>query len=316
MSDTLKYIILIFITMFLAAGVYIFQPISAGVEAFKKTAPCSQPLRYSIGTIDPRFSISQPELEEAVHIAVNTWNSGTERPLLSKSDGSPRSGDIVIRLVYDDRQERTDREIRFRERIRSQQIRLDRRQLLHHEKRETFEERSLQYKKLAERTSDSLGNLNAWVEEKNDNGGFAGTDLEELERRKEEVTNAQEQIRRKQQELDLLARAINREMDELNGKFDEHNDLIKRYNEEFAGDLRFAKATYQKINDGGVVTVNQFMNKKELTLILAHELGHALGLDHLQLPESIMHSQMGAQKLNPGIQLTPEDIDAVRLLCH
>lgn len=316
MSDTLKYIILISLTMFLAAGVYIYQPISAGVEAFKKNAPCSQPLRYSIGSIDPRFSISQPELEEAVHIAVNTWNSGTERPLLTKSDGNPRSGDIVIRLVYDDRQERTDREIRFRERIRSQQNRLDRRQLLHDEKRKTFDERSQQYKSFAKRTSDHLTNLNAWVKEKNKNGGFAGTDLEEFEGRKQEVENSQEQIRREQRELDQLAREINHEMDELNEKFDEHNQLIQQYNEEFAGDLRFAKATYQKTSDGGVVTVNQFMNKKELTLILAHELGHALGLDHLQLPASIMYSQMGTQQLNPTIQLTQADIEAVQKICN
>lgn len=316
MSDTLKYIILIFFTIFLAAGVYIFQPISAGVEAFKKTAPCSQPLRYSIGNIDPRFSISQPELEQAVDAAVRTWNDGTNMPLLTKNDGESQPGDIVIRLVYDDRQERTDREIRFRERIRSQQIRLDRQQLIHEEKRETFDERSLQYKNFAERTSKRLNNLNTWVEEKNNNGGFVGPDIEEFERRKEEVTDAQERVRREQRELDQLARSINREMDELNEKFDEHNQLIQQYNEEFAGDLRFAKATYQKTSDGGVITVNQFMNTKELILILAHELGHALGVSHLQQPESIMHSQMGSQQLNPAIQLTLADQEAVQQLCN
>lgn len=316
MSDTLKYIILISLTMFLAAGVYIFQPISASVEAFQKTVPCSQPLRYSLGDIDPRFSISQPELQEAIEAAVNTWNSGTEMPLLTKNDGNQQSGNIVIRLVYDDRQERTDREIRFRERIRSQQIKLDRRQFLHDEKRDTFEKRSLQYKNLADRTSDSLKRLNEWVEEKNNNRGFAGTDLDEFERRKEEVTKAQEQIRRKQQELDQLARAINSEMDELNEKFDEHNKLIQQYNEEFAGDLRFAKATYQKTSNGGVVTVNQFMNKKELTLILAHELGHALGITHLREPESVMYSQMGEQQINPTVRLTQSDIQAVQQLCN
>lgn len=316
MNEPLKYLILISVTIFLAAGVYIFQPISAGVDAYSKRVPCSQPLHYTIGDIDPRFSIAQTELERAVNSAVTAWNEGNTTDLLTKREGDPLKGDVVVRLVYDDRQERTDREIRFREQIRSQQINLDRQQLLHEERRETFEEQSIQYKNTSEHVSERLNDLNAWVEEKNDNGGFVGPDLDEFERRKNEVTKAQKQVMREQQELDQLARRINREMDKLNEKFDEHNRLIQQYNEEFAGDLRFAKATYQKKSAGGVITVNQFMNKKELTLILAHELGHALGINHLQQPASIMHSQMGAQQLNPMIQLTQADVEAVQQLCN
>jgi len=316
MSEPLKYLLLIFATIFLAAGVYIFQPISAGVEAFSKTPPCSQPLRYTIGSIDPRFSITKPELEEAVETAVNVWNSGSETVLLAKREGDALQGDIIVQLVYDERQERTDLEIRFRERIRSQQIRLDRQQLQHEAKRESFDRQSSEYKEFAGRTSERLEDLNKWVTEKNENGGFIGSDLEEFTRRKNDVEEAQESVLQKQQELDRLARSINNEMDELNEKFDAHNKLIDQYNDEFAGDLRFAKATYQKTSDGGVVTVNQFINEKELVLILAHELGHALGISHLRQPESIMYSQMGKQQLNPSIQLTQSDMQAAEQLCY
>ena len=316
MSEPLKYLLLIFATVFLAAGVYIFQPISAGVEAFSKTPPCSQPLRYTIGSIDSRFSISKNELNEAMNAAARTWNSGTDMTLLEERTGDPVKGDIVIQLVYDERQERTDRELRFRERIRSQQIRLDRQQLQHDKKRELFDQRSEEYREFAAQTSRQLNELNSWVEEKNKNGGFVGTELEQFNRRKQDVENAQEKVRQKQKELDQLARSINSEMDELNEKFDAHNKMIDQYNNEFAGDLRFAKATFQKTTDGGVVTVNQFMNKKELVLILAHELGHAMGISHLRQPESIMYSQMGQQQLNPSVQLTETDIQAVRQLCE
>lgn len=316
MSEPLKYLLLIFATVFLAAGVYIFQPISAGVEAFSKTPPCSQPLRYTIGSIDSRFSISKNELNEAMNAAARTWNSGTDMTLLEERTGDPVKGDIVIQLVYDERQERTDRELRFRERIRSQQIRLDRQQLQHDKKRELFDQRSEEYREFAAQTSRQLNELNSWVEEKNKNGGFVGTELEQFNRRKQDVENAQEKVRQKQKELDQLARSINSEMDELNEKFDAHNKMIDQYNNEFAGDLRFAKATFQKTTDGGVVTVNQFMNKKELVLILAHELGHAMGISHLRQPESIMYSQMGQQQLNPFVQLTETDIQAVQQLCE
>lgn len=316
MSEPLKYLILIFFTIFLAAGVYIFQPISAGVEAFTKTKPCSQPFTYSIGEIDPRFAISSTELEEAVEAAVHIWNNGTETTLLTKQDVELQESDILIRLVYDGRQKRTDSELRFRERIQTRQIRLDQQQAQHDNKRDRFEERSRKYRNLAERTTERLDELNAWVAEKNDGGGFRESDLEQFERKKEKIERDQQHVREERRQLDQLAQNINKEMDELNEKFDEHNQLIEQYNEEFAGDLRFTKATYQKAADSGVVTVNQFMNKKELTLILAHELGHALGLNHLDLPASIMYSKMGAQQLNPFIQLTQADEAAVLQLCN
>lgn len=316
MSETIKYLLLIFATIFLAAGVYIFQPISAGVEAFSKTTPCSQPLSYTIGKIDTRFSITEDELEEAVKKAVSVWNSGTDTIFLTAREGEPLQNDITIQMVYDDRQERTDREVRFRERIRSQQIRLDNQQINHDKKREVFDQRSKDYQVFAENTSEKLDELNEWVTEKNDTGGFTGTDLDRFTQRKKEVEKAQEKVRLKQQELDVLARSINNEMDELNEKFEVHNKLIDQYNEEFAGDLRFAKATFQKTSAGGVVTVNQFMNEKELILILAHELGHALGVSHLNQPKAVMYSLMGSQQINPVVQLTQSDIEAVMQLCR
>lgn len=316
MSEPLKYLFLIFVTIFLAAGVYIFQPISAGVEAYSKRVPCNQPLHYTIGSIDPRFSITEPELEQAVEAAVVAWNTSTESDILAKREGDALQGDIVVQLVYDGRQERTDREIRFRERIRSQQIRLDRQQLQHEQKRATFDQRSQDYRNFAEQTTKRLDEFNEWIKEKNDNGGFEGTEIDKFNQLKKEVEDARADVRIKQQELDKLARSINTEMDELNEKFDAHNEMIEQYNEEFAGDLRFAKATYQKTTDGGVVTVSQFMNDKELVLIIAHELGHALGISHLNKPESIMYSQMGGQQLNPSIRLTKADISAVKNLCN
>lgn len=316
MSEPLKYLLMIFVTIFLAAGVYIFQPISAGVEAFSKNMPCSQPLHYTIGNIDPRFSITKAELEKAVETAVSVWNAGNETDMIARREGDPVQGDIIVRLVYDDRQDRTDREIRFRERIRSQQIRLDRQQLQHEQRRELFDERTSDYRIFAEQTTAQLNELNEWIKVKNDSGGFAGTDLGQFKQMKKDVEDARADVSRKQEELDQLARSINTEMDELNVKFDAHNKMIEQYNEEFAGDLRFAKATYQKTSAGGVVTVNQFMNDKELVLIIAHELGHALGISHLSRPESIMYSQMGGQQLNPSIQLTQTDIIAVKNLCN
>lgn len=321
MSDSLKYLILISVTVFLAAGVYVFKPISSGISALSQTRPCSEPLRYTIGDIDPRFSISREQLKSSVQEAASAWNFHPDQPLLSHisevgSDEVQAEADIIIRLVYDGRQERTDRELRFRERIRSLQSRLDQRQQQHDEKRERFDRESEEYRVLAEETAGNLEQLNRWVSEKNDSGGFPEDELGEFESRKSAVEQDQDRVREMRNRLDQLAQSINYEMDQLNQSYEEHNRLVDQYNEEYSGDLRFTKATYQKAADGGVVTVNQFMNSRELTLILAHEMGHALGLEHLPNTESVMHSLMGDQQLLPHIQLTRQDREAAEQICR
>ncbi|MFO7848147.1 MAG: matrixin family metalloprotease [Balneolaceae bacterium] len=318
MSDSLKYLVLIFITVFLAAGVYVYKPISSGISAISQTKPCSEPLQYAIGDIDPRFSISKEELESVVNEAASAWNFNRSQPLLRNAgeyDSAKTNADILIRLVYDGRQERTDSELRFRERIRSLQARLDQRQQQHDEKRERFERESEEYKTFAEETAEELDQLNRWVSEKNDSGGFTEEEVPVFENRKEAVEQNQDRVQELRNRLDQLAQSINYELDQLNKSYEEYNELVDRYNDEYAGDLRFTKATYQKAADGGVVTVNQFMNSGELTLILAHELGHALGLSHHGDSSSVMFSLMGDQQIVPRIELTKEDRKAAEQIC-
>jgi len=49
-------------------------------------------------------------------------------------------------------------------------------------------------------------------------------------------------------------------------------------------------------------------------LALAHELGHTLGIGHVDNPQSVMYYLMGEQDLkNP--HLTKEDLDALKNVC-
>lgn len=320
MSKPIKYFFLICITAFLAAGVYLYKPISGGLAAMSPGKPCGEPMSFTIGTIDSRFSIKQDDVSEAARIAASLWNSGSDQVLLEHSaevsgnDGN--TADIVVHFVYDERQERTDGELRFREQIRSEQIRLDQLQARHDQKREQFEKQSQRYIQLSERTTNELDRLNEWVAEKNDGGGFTESEYKDFLNKRSEAEQKQKKVFDERDRLEQLAKTINNEMESLNRQFDENNRLIERYNEEFAGDMRFTKATYQRVGNGGVITVNQFMNKRELGLILAHEMGHALGLDHHSNPKSIMHSRMGAQDLYPEVQLTEEDRAAINAVCR
>lgn len=300
----------------MAAGVNIYKPISGSIAVLSPGKPCGEPMSYSIGTVDSQFSITADNVTDAVKNAAALWNNGGHRVLIQQDNGDENRPDIIINFVYDERQARTDGELRFREEIRSYQIRLDQLQEQHEFKRKQFDEQTQSYLQLADRTTKELNTLNEWVAEKNEDGGFTESEYEQFLQRKSHIEEKQEKIIKERERLDQFAHTINREMEDLNKKFNEHNRLIEKYNEDFAGDMRFTKATYQRQGNRGIITVNQFVNQRELSLILAHEMGHALGLDHLTNPQSVMYGSMGAQSLYPEVQLSDEDREAINGVCR
>jgi hypothetical protein len=316
LTKPIKYLLLIVITAFLAAGVYLYKPISGSIAVLSPGKPCSEPMSFSFNEVDTRFSISASEAEEAAEKAAELWNQAAGHMLIRSGYENKTEPDITINFIYDERQERTDSEHRFREQIRSGQIRLDQLQAQHDQRRAQFDEQSNRYLELADRTTRELNALNEWVSEKNEKGGFTEQEYEQFQKRKAEVEQKQDRVFEERKRLDQFAKEINREMEMLNEKFGEKNRLIEMYNTDFAGDMRFTKATYQRAGNRGIITVNQFMDKQELILILAHEMGHALGLGHLPNPKSVMFSRMGAQSLHPEIQLTEEDHKAIHTVCN
>jgi len=309
-SNLLKTLPLLLIG--LMAGFYFFTYEKAERVNARTHTVCQEPLRYQIGSIDTQFGVTRLEVEEAMIAAASLWSEAFDRPVAIITENA----DITINFVYDERQKLVDEELRFREQIESEQFRMEQLQREYDRNRDVFESRSSEYVKLADRAKEELNELNNWVAKQNNEGGFTEESVAEFEQRKENVERIQQQVIRERQELDRLASQINRDAERLNNKIDENNRLIDRYNEEYSGENRFTKASYQNSSEGGVIMVNMFLNKKELVLILAHELGHAFGLDHVSNPRSVMHGLMGGQELFPVIQLTQEDREAVRNLCR
>jgi len=309
-SNLLKILPLFFIG--LMAGFYFFTYEKAERLNTKTHTVCQEPLTYQIGSIDTQFGVSRLEVEEAMIAAATLWSEAFDRPVAIMTENAG----ITVSFIYDERQQLVDGELRFREQIESEQFRTEQLQREYDRSRDAFETRSSEYILLAERVKTELNELNSWVAIKNDEGGFTDASFAEFELKKEKIERNQQQVLRERQDLDRLASQINRDAERLNEKIDENNRLIDRYNEEYSGENRFTKASYQNSSEGGVITVNMFLNKKELVLILAHELGHAFGLGHVSNPGSVMHGLMGGQELFPVIQLTQEDREAVRNLCH
>lgn len=308
--DLLKYAIIVLVVVI--AGWYFFSYEKPEAAMHSDLGACDEPLSYRIGTIDPRFDISQAEVKEAMQVAATLWSEAIDRPLAYYAE----DGDIEINFAYDERQELAVGEMRFREQIESVQIRTDQLQREYETSRDRFDQKSAEYEQLANQTRQEIDDLNSWVQEKNGTLELSEQERRYFEQKKREVERLQDRVNFEKSELDQLANEVNNYVNQLNNRIEESNTLIDQYNEEYAGESRFTKATYRNLNVGGVITVNQFLNKRDLYLVFAHELGHALGLKHGSDPASIMHSQMGGQEIYPIIQLTSEDKRAIAEVCN
>jgi len=69
---------------------------------------------------------------------------------------------------------------------------------------------------------------------------------------------------------------------------------------------------YERDADGERINIYQFESKEKLMRVLAHEFGHALGLDHVEDSQAIMY------RLNNGVnqKLTEADISALSERCN
>lgn len=285
---------------------------TGGTFSLAEQVPCERPLSWGIGEIDTRFAITEQDVRNSMSKAAAAWSAAAGFTVAEKNE----EPEIIINFNYAREQKLADNELRAREEIRTEQNRIDRLQHQYDNRREEFDRRSAEYLILAEETTGKIDKLNTWINEINRTGGFTGETVNEYEKRKSVTERLQQRVLQERAELDRIANRINQISDRLNEKVARNNLLIDRYNEQFAGENRFTKATFQRNGNSGVITVNQFLSKNELPLILAHELGHAMGLYHVDNPKSVMFRRMGTQQYYPHIQLTEEDILALQNRCR
>lgn len=266
---------------------------------------CPVPLSYRVGLIDDSFSLTRDEARQYAESAEKTWESASNRDLFVYDEESK----FTIDFIFDERQETANSEEHQREL-------LDKKWEESEEVRRTVEELRAEYKSLSESYDNQaagyearLEAYNAEVSRYNDRGGAPADVFEELENEREALNEESENLSQMARELNDFASNINSLSDRGNLLVDSYNEEVNIYNQEYGFAREFTQGDYQ----GKSIRIYKFSSEEELVTVLAHEFGHALGIDHIEGETSLMYYLLGDTSNLPV--LSQEDKEAFIEIC-
>lgn len=258
-----------------------------GYFYYTAQAVCPVPLSYSIGTIDDGFDITNDEARVAVSDAESVWENATGRNLFTYN----QDGKLKINFVYDNRQQLVTAEGNMKQK-------LDATENMSDAIRDTYAELVAQYDSLKSSYQDRVevyeNNLDAYndeVESYNKKGGAPADVYASLSVQKKKLDAEQNSLNSLSAQLNTLVTQINDIGEKGNVLVTTYNKGVNLYNQAFGSTREFTQGDYSN----SVINIYTYANKDELKAVLAHELGHALGLEHVEGTSSIMYYLIGGQ---------------------
>lgn len=259
---------------------------NSNVHAFSKEdlyfSYCDRPITYKLGTIDSQFNQTTQELKQNIETAASLWNEEYGKDIFVYDENAPLS----INLVYDGRQLFSNKISNLENQLTNRKKSLDPEIAKLDADTESFKQK--------------LQDLNNEIESWNDQGGAPPDEFQKLQARQNELQQEAENLRSQAQEINSRTNDYNDQVNELNNTVGNFNQVLTQKPEE---------GIYNPQSNRIDIYFN--ISKGEQIHTIAHELGHSLGIDHVNDPKAIMYSFS-----TPSLMLTEADKKELERVCQ
>lgn len=278
-----------------------------GVYAWYQTAysKCRVPIFYDIGTVDPRFNIKADAVKSALADAESVWEDATGKNLFTYKKGAA----LKVDFIYDERQRSSNEQ-------RTLVATLDEKAGMSASIKKQYDTLSATYKSLKTSYETNLAAYdkklaahNALVESWNQKGGAPRTVFAQLQKTSVALNAESGSLNALAKNLNNVAAKINDVGDSGNKAVTEYNKNVAAFNAKYSKSSEFTEGDYQR----NVIHIYQYDSLNELRRVLAHELGHALSLDHVDDIGAIMHAVLASANTAPIA--TDADLAEYRRVC-
>jgi hypothetical protein len=281
-------------------------------STYSKYFPCKTEIVYNIGTFDAQFGLSKEDFLEYMLEAEKIWEKPAGRELFRYDQAAESSGVVQVNLVYDYRQEAT--------------VKIGKLGLVVSDTRASYDSLRTRYSALEEKyvaaksiyqtKVDNFKQRQSAYAEKvdywNSQGGAPANEYKKLnaesdalEKELVAIRAMEKNINTQAEDINALVTVINDLARTLNINVDALNTIGATRGEEFT------EGEYKEAGTNKEIYIYEFSTKDKLVRVLAHELGHALGLDHVEDTEAIMYYL----NQNKNGALTAADLEALQTLC-
>jgi peptidoglycan hydrolase CwlO-like protein len=256
----------------------------AGMRAYQiPYSPCDTPITYKLGMIDPNFKREKDELLAATKEGAGILSDARGNDLFVYS---PDEAELTVNFVYDER-------TALVENINEKLSQVDRENLDLKERIRRFESDVLAFQA-------KLDNFNATVDQYNRQGGAPPEVYDEL-------TEKQRQLRSEADSLNIRASELNLETNSFNSQVNLLNQNVSKFNQAIS--QKPEEGIYDPANNS--ITIYFVDNHPELVHTLAHEFGHALGMEHVDDSNAIMYTLT-----SQSLVMVEDDINQLNKVCQ
>lgn len=238
--------------------------------------------------------------------AIRLWEKALGRRLFEHA----YTAKLTINLVFDERQQATHDKQNLLPSLRQMEVSHANVTQSYDTWRRLYTERMQAYEAARTTHDEQTQGYNRHVQQWNAQGGAPPSVQQRLAVERAALDAARARLQADEGELREMVATL-RALEERSKTLANHyTHQVQSYNALYGERRQFHKGEY----NGKDITIYQYHDTADLTLVLAHELGHALGVAHVDDPKAVMHTFLAEQDLD-ALALAPADLQALTTAC-